>query len=170
MRVSDLPTNREVRLPEPLETSEESKLLSFKVEVLESVKKYIQENCSESGRQEVNISQDELEGIKSLRRRIKDEDLVIMETDKSKKLSIMTKENYVLSTDPHTNDDLTITNEDLRHIEKTLNGHALQFSRACLISYNQGDFVRVKRAMVNDSINPPPLRSVRLWTSFKANW
>ena len=91
MCVSDLPTNREVRLPEPLETSEESKLLSFKVEVLESVKKYIQENCSESGRQEVNISQDELEGIKSLRRRIKDEDLVIMETDKSKKLSIMKK-------------------------------------------------------------------------------
>ena len=55
--MSDLPTNREVRLPEPLETSEESKLLSFKVEVLESVKKYIQENCSESGRQEVlNLS------------------------------------------------------------------------------------------------------------------
>ena len=54
MRVSDLPTNREVRLPDPMQNDEESKLLSFKMEVLECVKNYISQNCSEGGKQETN--------------------------------------------------------------------------------------------------------------------
>ena len=161
LRVTDLPTNRMVKLPDPMENSEEAKLLAFKMEVLETTKKYIHENCIQNGRQRLNITQEELAGLQSLKRKTKAEDWVIMETDKSKRLSIMTKENYVQATNPHVDNDLLVTAEDLHHIERTLNGHALQLTRALLICHNQGDMYRLKSAMVNSSIYPPPLRSVR---------
>ena len=84
-----------------------------------------------------------------------------METDKSKRLSIMTKENYIASTEPHTVNDPVISDEQLASIERTLNGHALQFTRALMISYNQGDMRRLKMAMHNESVEPRPLRAVR---------
>ena len=72
MRVSDIPTNREVRLQDPMQNGEESKLLSFKMEVLKCVKNYVSQNCSEGDKQETNLSKEEIDGIKSLKRRAKD--------------------------------------------------------------------------------------------------
>ena len=51
--------------------------------------------------------------------------------------------------------------DELGHIERILNGHALQLSRALVICHKQGDMKRLKSAMINSSIYPPPLRSVR---------
>ena len=84
-----------------------------------------------------------------------------METDKTKKLSIMTKENYVSVTTPHTENDQAITPEELKMIERTLNGHTAQLTRAFMVAHDQGDFRRVKMAITNSNIEPPPLRSVR---------
>ena len=84
-----------------------------------------------------------------------------METDKLKRLSIMTMENYVASTEPHTVNDPVITEEELSSIERILNGHTLHFTRALLISHNQGDMRRLKMAMHNESLDPPALRAVR---------
>ena len=109
MRVTDLPTNREVKLPEVIDTSEETKLLAFKTEVMQLTKDYIAQNCDEQGRQQPNIGPSQCRGISRLKSRCAEEDLVIKDTDKSKRLSIMTKENYILSTDPHTANDRTIS-------------------------------------------------------------
>ena len=73
----------------------------------------------------------------------------------------MTKENYVQATNPHVESDSPVTVEYLHHVERVLNGHALQLTRAFAICHNQGDMYRLKSAMINTSIYPPPLRSVR---------
>jgi len=73
----------------------------------------------------MNITADQLRGVNSLKKRCKQEDLVIMETEKSKRLSIMTKPNYIASTEPHIRDDLKVSGTGLVSIERLLNGHTL---------------------------------------------
>ena len=53
-------------------------MLSFKTEVLETMKKFIDENCKKDGFQHWNVSNKQREGLLSLKRRIKEEDLVAM--------------------------------------------------------------------------------------------
>ena len=161
LRVTQVPTNKEVLLPELLKTDEETKLLAFKSEVLNATECFIRNNCDKQGRQKLNLKKEEEEGLRSIRRRVREEDLVVMETDKSKRLSIMTKENYVASTEPHTSNDPVLTEEELSNIERLLNGHTLQFTRAFLICHNQGDMRRLKMAMHNECLEPPALRAVR---------
>ena len=161
MKVTALPFNKEVRLPEVMESREEVNLAAYKTEVLELVRKYTEENCSSEGKQAINISEEESQGIQSLKRRCKGEDLVIMETDKSKRLSPMTKENYVAVTEPHIVDDRVVSENELKNIENILNAHTCQISRSFNLCYEQGDFRRIKQAITNASIIPPPLRSLR---------
>ena len=73
----------------------------------------------------------------------------------------MTKSNYVAATSPHTENDPVVTPDELKVIERRLNGHSTQLSRAFMVTYNQGDFRRLKMAVTNADIEPPPLRSVR---------
>ena len=148
-------------MPKTLDNEEETKLLAFKAEVMKITRDYISSNCDSKGNQKLNVTVDQFNGMKSLKRRCKQEDLVVMETDKSKRLSIMTKQNYIESTEPHVKDDQVVSEEELSGIEKLLNGHSLQLTRAFMISYEQADFYRLKQAMTNFSIEPPPLRAVR---------
>ena len=161
IRVTDLPTNRYVKLPDPLDSTEETKLLSFKTEMMETTKKYIDQNCKSDGAQSWNISSQQRIGLTNLKRRIQEEDLVAMESDKSKRMTLMTKRNYIESTDPHTSGDLVISLEDQHHLERSLNGHTLQLARVFLVCFNQGDLARVKKALINEDIEPTPLRAVR---------
>ena len=84
-----------------------------------------------------------------------------METDKTKKMSIMRKANYVETTLPHISNDRTVSQHELHGIVNVLNAHSLQMTRVLLISHKQGDFRRIKMAMTNCDIIPPPLRAVR---------
>lgn len=161
MGVASLPFNRKVKLPEVMGSGEEVKLAAYKTEVLELVRKYALENCSSEGKQELNISRKEAEGIKTLKKRCDREDLVIMETEKSKRMSIMTKSNYVDVTEPHFLEDRIISDTELSNIENVLNAHTCQVARAFNLCYEQGDFRRTKQALINSSIVPPPLRSLR---------
>ena len=160
-RVTDLPTNRYVKLPDPLDSSEESKLLSFRVEMMETIKQFIGQNCNEDGKQDWNISSQQKAGLISLKRRIKEEDLVAMESDKSKRMTLMSKTNYVESTQPHILEDKIITMEEQHQLERLLNGHTVQLARVFMLCFNQGDWRRIKSALVNEHIEPTPLRAVR---------
>ena len=106
--------------------------------------KYASENCSSERRQESNISRSEYFGKTSLKERCKTEDLVIMETDKSKRMSLMTKQNYVAATEPHIVDDRAISEEELSGIENVLNAHTCQVARVYNLHYKEGDFRRIK--------------------------
>ena len=168
MKVTSLPTNREVYLPDPTETEEETKLLAFKTDVLQATRSYVnemKENKDVNGypvsQHYSNLTEAQKKGVKSLKEKCKDMDLVIMETDKSKKLSLMTKANYVESTEPHGSLNPVVSHDQLQSRIKELNAHALQLSRSFMITYDQGDFKRLKRAMANPQIIPPPLHSLR---------
>ena len=87
---------------------------------------------------------------------------MVMETDKSKRLSLMTKENYIAATEPHLLEDTPITAVELQAIERTLNAHCCQGARAFCLCNAQGDFRRIKRAVTNSALIPPsPVQSFK---------
>ena len=44
-------------------------------------------------------------------------------------MTIMTKENYVASNEPHTSSDQVVADKELHQIERTLNAHIVQLAR-----------------------------------------
>ena len=75
----------------------------------EVCKRYIERNCNEKGEQKTNLSKDELKGLISLKKKIRDKKLVVMATDKSNKLAITTLENYKSMGEVHTARDRKIS-------------------------------------------------------------
>ena len=89
-----------------------------------------------------------------------------MESDKSKKMTLMTKENYVASTEPHTSSDQVLSDDELHQIERILNAaYIVQLARVFLLCFNQGDMVRIKSALMNEDIEPPPLKGPQVSSS-----
>ena len=57
---------------------------------------------------ESNLSRDELDGLKSLKKNIKAGLLVVCDTDKSKRFSLLTRDQYIASGMKHTEKDIEI--------------------------------------------------------------
>ena len=55
-----------------------------------------------------NLSPDEIDGLRSLKKRISDGSLIVCETDKSKRFALMTKEQYLRAGFEHTKNDIEL--------------------------------------------------------------
>ena len=67
--------------------------------------------------------------MKLIKKRVKEEEIVVMQTDKSKRLAANTKENYLARLGAHTEGDKIVGIEDRNRIERELNASTLQFGR-----------------------------------------
>ena len=104
-----------VTLPKPLSVIREAQIESRR-EIHDKIyQKYRKENCRESGKQEPNISDEERRGLKNLKKRIKNEELVIIKTNRDKYLEIGKV---------HVGDDKKIDRAKIRETDKTLNEHS----------------------------------------------
>ena len=79
-RVTDYKANSRVILPRALPAEGESKLEVMRIELLTEYRQWVKENCDCKGRQKANLSKRESDGLKSLQKRIKDGDLVVLPT------------------------------------------------------------------------------------------
>ena len=77
----------------------------MRIELLTEYRRWVKENCDCKGRQKANLSKRKSEGLKSLQKRIKDGDLVVLPTDKSGRFAIMSMETYMLAGEVHTGRD-----------------------------------------------------------------
>ena len=91
-RVTDLPECSRVTLPKPLPTSEEALIEIRRGIHGKIVNTFRQEHCNKKGEQRPNITEQEQKGLESLVKRIHQEDLIVMKTDKSGKFCITTRE------------------------------------------------------------------------------
>ena len=69
------------------------------------------------------MTRDEKEGIESIRKRKKSGELVILPTDKSGRLSVMTLETYLKAGLIHTAKDEEISQSELKTNQSEINGH-----------------------------------------------
>ena len=133
-RVTDLVECSRVTLPKPLSTVREAQI-EVRREVHDRIfQEYRREHCNQQGEQETNLMPEEKRGLESLLKRIKKENLIIMKTDKSGKMSVTTEEKYREMGQVHIGEDKKINREKIRELDKTMNEH----SRAWCNMWNTG--------------------------------
>ena len=105
-RATDMKGNSRVNLPrKPRSLEEESALEALRLEFKSLFKNYVSKNCGKGGKQASNLTKSQISGLQSLRKRVKDGELVIIPTDKSGNLAIMTRATYLQAGLKHTYKD-----------------------------------------------------------------
>ena len=125
--VTGLPTCRRIFVPGPASDHVEITLAHIKQGIDLITDKYIKDNCDSKGNQKAsNLSKDEVAGLKSLKKRVADNEILIVPTDKTGKITVTTPERYIASMQPHVANDVIITWKEKESIERRLNGHCIQ--------------------------------------------
>ena len=94
-RATDLQENSKVTLPRPCDPHTESSIEMLKSSIMKSFVRYQSKYCSENGDQISNLSNAERRGFRKICKRIKNDEIFVLKTDKSGKLTVIKKEEYV---------------------------------------------------------------------------
>ena len=101
-RATDLKECARVTLPRPLDTKHEA-LIEMRRGTTEKIyNEYRNEECNKKGEVKGNLTEDEKDGLRRLQKRMKNQEIVILKTDKSGKLCITTREEYLRMGEEHT--------------------------------------------------------------------
>merc|ERR1711954_189647 len=76
--------------------------------------------------------------------------MMVLETDKTKRLSVMKSEPYISSMKEHHNEDKVINKKELNKIERNLNKHSKSITKIFNIGEKHG---QEKRAMRNATVH-----------------
>ena len=131
MQASSYKHNKMIHMPEPesndLETLHEFRRTEMRRIFNRAVKSKLDSSNCKSGSKspeckghsnipsyESNLSEQEILGLKSLKEKIKDGQLVIAQTDKSKRFSALTREQYYESGAQHTANDIEISQSQVK--------------------------------------------------------
>ena len=95
-KVTEIPTNRRVFLPKPVDEKTEIGIRNLKNRVMETYQDYKKENCDEKGHiKKDNLSKGQRLGLKQCQEKAKAKEGVYNVTDKSNQFSADTPENYI---------------------------------------------------------------------------
>ena len=110
MRVTSLPTNKKIILPDERPEREEAGLRAFGAEMMEVARKYIQENVDKAGNpKEKNLTATQEKGLKDIQTLVNQKHIVT-KTDKSDCLCLLTEDEYIQTGQPHVENDIIRTN------------------------------------------------------------
>ena len=122
-RVTDLKECARVTLPRPLDTKHEALIERRRGTNERIYSEYRKEECNQKGNVRGNLTEEEKDGLKSLQKRMKNQEIVILKTDKSGKMCVVTREEYIRMGQEHTGKDAEIDRKTIIEKEKQLNGH-----------------------------------------------
>ena len=156
MRVTSLKTCRRVTIPPPLPEKEEAKIQS----VLTSIEEAINRESARNKKLRIRpstLTKKEQTGLKMLRKRTKKGEAAIVATDKSGKMSALSKTVYDAKIHEHTNMDKVITHEEVAKLETVLSATASSLARVLQIGEAWGQTDRVQSAVKSELTSVPPL-------------
>ena len=108
-----------------------------------------------------NLTREQREGIKSLKKRRDNGEIVVFQTDKSAKMAVDTTGNYLRSMMPHVEKDEVISRKDHTDIEKMINAHSVCWVRFMQAGKDTADMYRIKMSMQSHNAEPACLYSLR---------
>ena len=129
LRATDVKQNTYVHLPKSQGVQYESELEMRRNKYLSVFREYVRENCDEKSRQKSNLSAKENRGIKKLKKRISDGEIMICLTDKSGRFAAMPMEMYHEAAEVHIEKDKEITFKEAEGIQDELNGHCAMWMK-----------------------------------------
>ena len=164
-RPTDYRNNKFIKLPKPLGYDEEFLCEVRRRKIMNTFKKYKTIYEEEAARkkmtplkkgnhnytksqcsQESNLTKKELRGLKSLKKRIKDGEIIISQSDKSSRLCVLSREQYIKSGETHTMNDDEIDWQHVKSLQNKVNSVVWWLSKIINHSRNTGE----KRMMDNN--------------------
>ena len=152
-RVTDLKECARITLPKPLTPEEESKLEVRKNTQKEIFEKYRIKNTDSKGEQKSNLTPAEKRGLDSLKKRIKNEEIIVMKTDKSSRFIVTTPDDYVEMGKEHTAKDEEVSWEKVRDMERRVNSHTRAWEMMWRSGEDHNHQERIVRSRVTRSGN-----------------
>ena len=98
-----------------------------------------------------------MEAVKSLKKRIKDKEIIVCQTDKSSRFAVISRLDYLKAGSVHTGKDIEVNWKDVTYIQGQANSHMWWLTKA--VGYaSRTDQDRMLRNCQNHSMELPELR------------
>lgn len=94
-----------------------------------------------------NLTEGEKEGLESLKEKVKNEEVVIQQTDKSGRNVVDSPTNYKIAVEPHITNDIQISFNEYEELEKEMNAHAYTWSKMLQIGKDTNSVDRIKNSL-----------------------
>ena len=157
-RVTDMKGNTMVILPGRRKNfQDEANLEMLRAELKGCFREYLEKNCNDKGEQESNLNKGEISGLRKLKKRIKEGEIIVLPTDKSGRFGIMSLDNYIRAGEKHTLKDEEIGIDVIVKTQTELNGNISMLTKFMKMGYlwKHGD--RARQTMINFSHTLCPL-------------
>lgn len=136
--------------------------------------KYSDKEANKEGKQYIsNLTKEQRKGMKCLKDRMKNGEIVTFTTDKAGKMCVDNPENYITCMQPHNEGAEEVTENDYYEIEKKINSHINSWSniiradervRSAIQAMHNGILpeygLRKDHKEFDDEVKGPPMRSV----------
>ena len=156
---TDLPFNSRIIVPQPMDDETEVCMQTLKNKLNSCTTDYVAEHNRNN--RTTNLTQDQHKGLVSLLKKKKDNEMVIFETDKSKRFSCDTPENYKRLAEVHTENDEEIDSVAKNSYEKLLNAHGGMWLRILNAGDKTNQYDRIRSSMASKNNPPAPLSILR---------
>ena len=157
-KVTDTKHNKHAVLPKPIAASREAMIAVRATEWAKVREEYMEEFTKEDGKQESNLTASQGRGVKSLLRRVKEGDIVVIQTDKSGILVVMSMEEYLKAGTVHTAKDDETNHEFAKENQRLLNGHSSMYLKIFNVGSDWNHETRHRETKLNKSCAIPVLR------------
>ena len=98
-----------------------------------------------------NLTKQERQGLKKLKKRISEGELLVIKTDKSGKLGVINREKYLEMGLKDSSRDREINRKELRQVEKRLNDHTLMILKVVNAGESHGHLDRITKSKLTVS-------------------
>ena len=154
MKATDLPFNKRVHLPEPLEEESEIAIRNLKVKLNQLTAEYVEGERLDKWN---NLRKDEREGLVSLKKKVQTQENVVFQTDKSGRFSVDNLENYKAASQSHIVDSIIITKDEHDRLQQLVNWHSVSWVRILSAGSETSNGVRIKNNMISNDSSVAPL-------------
>ena len=152
-------------MPGPAGIREEIQIQLRTQAYLDTVDEYLHQNCDKRGVSECSevLTPKEKAGLDEIRDGITNRGWMIYCTDKSGKIVLDTKENFLNCMRDHYSSDKIVTPDEVRESEKHINDHVRSWVKTFNIGNEAGcgQATRCNRALINNYATIPSLQGLR---------
>ena len=135
----------------------EAKLEMMRQELKGVFERYTREKCGPRGLQKSNLTRNEILGLKSLKKRVKEGEIVILPTDKTGLFAVMSRDTYLECGTSHTEKDSIVGWDDLKQSQNEINGHTSMMIKIFDIGRAWDHTSRVRETMLGEAMATCPL-------------
>ena len=156
--IRDIKQNPRITLPRALSNHEEAVIACVKSDMMEICKDYMAKSCDEQGRvKQPNLSKQELRGLRSLLKRVKNREVVVIASDKSGKLTIVHWDIYVSNMMKIIGNDRVVGWAEVGPTQDRMNGHCSMWLKFTNMGTDWDQQQRIREALLRYGHCVPPL-------------